>query len=118
MTETTGGHAVIRRPARWPVGAGSPPRRAVRRSGASSSSGRGCSASSCSPLGPIIASLIISLTDFNLVHPEAVKFIGIDNYVPMASDPNVAQSLLVTFKFALIAIPRHHGREPRARRCW
>ncbi len=56
-------------------------------------------------LGPIIASLIISLTDFNLVRPEAVKFIGIDNYVTMTSDPNVAQSLLVTFKFALIAIP-------------
>jgi ABC-type sugar transport system permease subunit len=55
--------------------------------------------------GPIIASLIISLTDFNLVRPEAVKFIGLDNYVEMASDPNVAQSLLVTFKFALIAIP-------------
>jgi multiple sugar transport system permease protein len=55
--------------------------------------------------GPIIASLIISLTDFNLVRPEEVKFIGIDNYVEMASDPNVIQSLLVTFKFAIIAIP-------------
>ncbi len=55
--------------------------------------------------GPIIASLIISLTDFNLVRPEEVKFIGLDNYVEMASDPNVVQSLLVTFKFAIIAIP-------------
>ena len=55
--------------------------------------------------GPIIASLVISLTDFNLVRPEDVKFIGLDNYVKMASDPNVAQSLLVTFKFAIIAIP-------------
>jgi len=55
--------------------------------------------------GPIIASLIISLTDFNLVRPEDVKFIGLDNYINMASDPNVAQSLLVTFKFAIIAIP-------------
>ena len=56
-------------------------------------------------LGPIIASLIMSMTDFNLVRPEAVQFIGLDNYVTMASDPNVAQSLLVTFKFAIIAIP-------------
>ena len=53
----------------------------------------------------MIASLVMSLTDFNLVHPEAVKFVGLDNYVRMASDPNVAKSLLVTFKFALIAIP-------------
>jgi ABC-type sugar transport system permease subunit len=55
--------------------------------------------------GPIIASLILSMTDFNLVKPEAVRFIGLDNYVTMASDPNVAKSLLVTFKFAIIAIP-------------
>jgi multiple sugar transport system permease protein len=55
--------------------------------------------------GPMIASLVLSLTDFDLVHPEAVKFIGLDNYVRMASDPNVVKSLLVTFKFALVAIP-------------
>jgi multiple sugar transport system permease protein len=56
-------------------------------------------------LGPIIASLILSMTDFNLVKPEAVRFIGLDNYITMASDPNVAKSLLVTFRFAIIAIP-------------
>ena len=55
--------------------------------------------------GPMIASLVLSLTDFNLVHPEAVKFIGLDNYVRMASDPNVLKSLSVTFEFALISIP-------------
>jgi len=55
--------------------------------------------------GPIIASLVLSLTDFNLVRPEAIKFIGIDNYISMSSDPNVAQALLATFKFAIIAIP-------------
>jgi ABC-type sugar transport system permease subunit len=55
--------------------------------------------------GPMIASLVLSLTDFDLVHPEAVRFIGLDNYVRMASDPNVVKSLLVTFKFAIIAIP-------------
>jgi multiple sugar transport system permease protein len=55
--------------------------------------------------GPMIASLILSLTNFDLVHPEAVRFIGLDNYVRMTSDPNVLKSLVVTFKFALIAIP-------------
>src|SRR3954452_6286249 len=55
--------------------------------------------------GPMIASLGMSLTDFNLVKPEATKFVGLDNYVRMASDPTVAQSFISTFKFALIAIP-------------
>jgi ABC-type sugar transport system permease subunit len=55
--------------------------------------------------GPMIASLVLSLTDFDLVHPEAVRFIGLDNYVRMISDPNVLKSLVVTFRFAIIAIP-------------
>lgn len=55
--------------------------------------------------GPMIASLVLSVTDFDLVRPEAVKFIGIDNYVRMTSDPNVGKSVLVTFSFAIIAIP-------------
>jgi multiple sugar transport system permease protein len=55
--------------------------------------------------GPMIASLILSLTDFDLVHPEAVRFVGLDNYVRMTTDPNVLKSLIVTFRFAIIAIP-------------
>ncbi len=54
---------------------------------------------------PLVASLVLSLTDFNLVRPEAVRFVGLDNYVHMASDPLVIQGLVVTFRFALIAIP-------------
>jgi multiple sugar transport system permease protein len=56
-------------------------------------------------LGPLIASLVISFTDFNLVRPEAVQFVGIDNYARLASDPLVRQGLFVTVRFALIAIP-------------
>src|SRR6476469_8609971 len=55
--------------------------------------------------GPMLASLVLSLTDFNLVHPETVRFVGLDNYVRMASDPNVLKSLSVTFEFAAISIP-------------
>jgi len=39
------------------------------------------------------------------VKPESTKFIGIDNYVRMLSDPTISQSFISTFKFALIAIP-------------
>jgi ABC-type sugar transport system permease subunit len=55
--------------------------------------------------GPMVASLVMSVTDFNLVKPEATRFVGIDNYLRLASDPTIRQSLLATFKFALLAIP-------------
>lgn len=56
-------------------------------------------------LGPMLAALVLSLTNFDLVHPEAVKFVGLDNYVRMTTDPNVAKAIQVTFIFAAIAIP-------------
>jgi multiple sugar transport system permease protein len=56
-------------------------------------------------IGPLIASLILSFTDFDLVRPEAVHFIGLDNYARMVADPLVVQGLIVTARFALIAIP-------------
>ncbi len=55
--------------------------------------------------GPMIASLLMSLTNFDLVRPESTRFIGIDNYTRMLNDPMVARSLGATFKFALISIP-------------
>jgi ABC-type sugar transport system permease subunit len=55
--------------------------------------------------GPIIASLIMSMTNFDLLHVEETRFIGLDNYVRMTTDPLVAQALVATFKFALIVIP-------------
>jgi multiple sugar transport system permease protein len=47
----------------------------------------------------------MSFTDFNLVRPDATTFVGLDNYIRMANDPTIAQSMVATFKFALIAIP-------------
>ena len=55
--------------------------------------------------GPIVASFAMSLTNFDLLHAGDTRFIGIDNYVRMSSDPLVGQALLSTFKFALIVIP-------------
>ncbi len=55
--------------------------------------------------GPMIASFVMSLTNFDLLHPDSTRFIGIENYTRMASDPTIAASLLATIKFALIAIP-------------
>lgn len=55
--------------------------------------------------GPMVASLGMSLTNFDLVHPDAVRFVGLDNYVRMVNDPTVIGSLVATVKFALITIP-------------
>ena len=55
--------------------------------------------------GPIIASLAMSLTNFDLLHTDETRFIGLDNYARMTTDPLVGQALLATFKFALIVIP-------------
>ncbi|MFL5778500.1 MAG: carbohydrate ABC transporter permease [Chloroflexota bacterium] len=55
--------------------------------------------------GPMIASFGMSLTDFDLIHPAAVRFVGLDNYVRMTKDPLVVTSLVATLKFALITVP-------------
>ena len=58
----------------------------------------------------------MSLTNFDLRPPrDQTQFIGLDNYVRMTTDPLVGQSLIATFKFALIVDPRHDGREPGLR---
>ena len=64
----------------------------------------------------MIASLVLSFTDFDLVHPESWKFVGLDNYIRMTTDPNVATSVRVTFKFAAITDPADDARQPRLRR--
>ena len=56
-------------------------------------------------LGPMIASLLLSFTSFELLHPEAVRFVGLDNWKQMFVDPLVRQSLLVTGRFLLISVP-------------
>jgi multiple sugar transport system permease protein len=55
--------------------------------------------------GPMIASFVLSLTNFDLVHPDAARFVGLDNYARMATDPAVATSVVVTLKFAAITVP-------------
>ena len=55
--------------------------------------------------GPMLASLVMSVTDFNLVKPEATRFVGLENYARLASDPTIAQSIVATLKFAVVTIP-------------
>jgi len=59
--------------------------------------------------GPLIASFIVSFTNYDLGHPDIWSFVGLDNYRLAFNDPNVRQGLLVTFKFGLISIPLTMG---------
>ncbi len=54
---------------------------------------------------PMVASLVLSLTDFDPRRPDEIHFIGLSNYVRMASDPVLLESLWVTVRFALLVVP-------------
>lgn len=57
-------------------------------------------------LGPMIASLVLSMTDYN-VFKEGTAFVGFDNYVRLFSgeDDLFYQSLGATFYFVLLRVP-------------
>lgn len=54
---------------------------------------------------PIVASLIFSFTDFNLLKSEEIHFIGLTNWQRLSTDPGVRDSLSVTLVFMLMAVP-------------
>jgi multiple sugar transport system permease protein len=54
---------------------------------------------------PMGASLVLSLTNFDPREPDQIRFIGLDNYARMLSDPVLHQSLGVTVRFALLVVP-------------
>lgn len=53
--------------------------------------------------GPMIASLWLSGTDYNLL--QAPNWIGLENYRRMLDDPRLAKSLEVTFVYVATAVP-------------
>jgi multiple sugar transport system permease protein len=58
----------------------------------------------CFTLGPMIASLYFSFTDYDLL--STPKWIGLANYVELfTDDPRFLTALGVTFKFAFISVP-------------
>jgi ABC-type sugar transport system permease subunit len=54
---------------------------------------------------PILASLVFSFMDFNLLEPEEMQFVGLENYGQILTDPIVGLSLGNVLKFAAIALP-------------
>jgi multiple sugar transport system permease protein len=56
-------------------------------------------------LVPIVASLIFTFTNFNLGKSDPPQFIGLQNWQRLLKDSDLATSLGVTIKFALLALP-------------
>src|SRR5258706_4381711 len=54
---------------------------------------------------PILASLVFSFTDFHLLNPNQVQFVGLDNYQSVFKDGYVRDVFLKTIKLALVVIP-------------
>ncbi|MGP7961259.1 carbohydrate ABC transporter permease [Sanguibacter sp. A247] len=54
-------------------------------------------------LFPLIASLYLSMTDYNLL--QAPNFIGFENFIDMLSDPRLAKSLQVTAIYTAVGVP-------------
>jgi ABC-type sugar transport system permease subunit len=56
-------------------------------------------------LFPMIASFIFSFTDFNLLHPDSIQFIGLNNYQRLVTDPMAGTAVGATLHYALFALP-------------
>jgi multiple sugar transport system permease protein len=54
---------------------------------------------------PVAATFAFAFTDYNPVQPENVHWIGLQNWINMFKDPKVGISLMVTIKYAALAIP-------------
>lgn len=56
-------------------------------------------------LAPLLATLGISFTDFFLLTPDTMSFVGLKNYIELFKDPNMWSAFLGTIELALIVIP-------------
>ncbi|BDZ65241.1 carbohydrate ABC transporter permease [Agromyces mangrovi Wang et al. 2018] len=54
-------------------------------------------------IGPMVASLVLSFTRYNLLSPP--RFNGIDNIVRMLEDGRLHKSIEVTFQYVFISVP-------------
>jgi ABC-type sugar transport system permease subunit len=54
---------------------------------------------------PMLASLVLSLTDFDPRSADEIRFVGLANYARMLTDPALLESLWVTLRFAALVVP-------------
>ena len=54
---------------------------------------------------PILAALILSLTDFKMLTPEATEFVGLENYIRFFQDSVAGASLFGSLGYFLLTVP-------------
>lgn len=54
---------------------------------------------------PILAALVFSVTDFQMLAPEKTQFIGLENYIRFFKDPNAGASLFGSLSYFLLTVP-------------
>lgn len=54
---------------------------------------------------PMVTSLVLSFTDYDLLSPNEIHFTGLSNYDRLIHDPQVMTSTLATLQFAALALP-------------
>jgi ABC-type sugar transport system permease subunit len=54
---------------------------------------------------PMVATLVFTFLNVTLAQAEPLRFVGLDNYARLFGDPQVGQSLVVTFTFAALWLP-------------
>lgn len=54
---------------------------------------------------PIIASLLLSFTNYDILNPDKIRWVGLDNYAWAASDATTLSSAWLTIKFAVVSVP-------------
>jgi multiple sugar transport system permease protein len=55
--------------------------------------------------GPLIMSLVVSFTDYNVLHPGATRWIGAANYTEAFRDPVLLHSFRITLLYVGLAVP-------------
>ena len=55
-------------------------------------------------IGPMLYSFVLSFTNYNLVENTGT-FVGLKNWLSVFIDPIVTKSILVTFRYMLVAVP-------------
>lgn len=54
---------------------------------------------------PILAALVLSLTNFKMLTPEATRFVGLENYLRFFRDPAAGASLFGSLGYFLLTVP-------------
>jgi multiple sugar transport system permease protein len=56
-------------------------------------------------LAPMVATLVFTFTNINLIQREPLRFVGLDNYAHLLNDQRTWTALGATLKYAAIALP-------------